>query len=134
MAIKVRNKIFLSWDDISEAVDLLCNKIKTDLPEIDSVHGLARGGLIPAAMVSHNLGLPYLPYILPNTLVIDDICDSGETLKDGPGVYTGVLYYKPHTSCFIPSIYSHLHKGDEWIIFPWENPDSETIQDYKIKP
>jgi hypoxanthine phosphoribosyltransferase len=46
-------KIFLDWDEIDRLVDILCKKIVTELPFIDSVTGLARGGLIPAVMVSH---------------------------------------------------------------------------------
>jgi hypoxanthine phosphoribosyltransferase len=69
----------------------------------------------------------------PNTIVIDDICDSGETLANCIGGYTAVLYYKPHTSITTPNLYAALHEGDEWIIYPWERKDSETIQDYKTK-
>ena len=128
--LKANNKIFLSWDDVNELVDILCDKIPTELPNIDSVCGLARGGLIPAVMVSHKLGLPYSSTIGPNTLVIDDICDSGETLKNGIGVYTAVLHHKPETSCFTPNIFAREHNGSEWIIYPWEKKDSNPIQDY----
>jgi len=134
MALKVNNKIYLSWDDTIDLVDKLCEKIITEQPNIDSVFGLKRGGLIPAVMVSHKLGLPWSDVMLSNTLVIDDICDSGETLKNCIGGYTAVLHYKPHTSCFRPNIYAQMHEGDEWIIYPWERKDSENIQDYlKIK-
>lgn len=128
--LKANNKIFLSWDDVNELVDILCDKIPTELPNIDSVCGLARGGLIPAVIVSHKLGLSYSNTIGPNTLVIDDICDSGETLKNGIGVYTAVLHHKPKTSCFTPNIFSKEHNGSEWIIYPWEKKDSNPIQDY----
>jgi hypoxanthine phosphoribosyltransferase len=130
MALKIENKIYLSWDDVSQLVDELCEKIITEVPNIDSVFGLKRGGLIPAVMVSHKLGLPWSDVMLPNTLVIDDICDTGITLKNTVGVYTAVLHYKPHTSCYIPNIYAYKHTGDEWIIYPWERKDSEPIQDY----
>jgi hypoxanthine phosphoribosyltransferase len=130
MALKVNNKIYLSWDDTIDLVDKLCEKIITEQPNIDSVFGLKRGGLIPAVMVSHKLGLPWSDVMLPNTLVIDDICDSGETLKNCIGGYTAVLHYKPHTSCFRPNIYAQIHEGDEWVIYPWEKKDSEAIQDY----
>ena len=56
--LKIENKIHLSWDDVDKLVDILCEKIITELPNIDSVFGLKRGGLIPAVMVSHKLGLP----------------------------------------------------------------------------
>ena len=131
--LKVGNKIYLSWDDTIDLVDKLCEKIITEQPNIDSVFGLKRGGLIPAVMVSHKLGLPWSDVMLPNTLVIDDICDTGETLKNCIGGYTAVLHYKPHTSCYQPNIYATIHEGDEWIIYPWERKDSETIQDYLKK-
>ena len=133
MALKIDNKIFLSWDDINQLVNTICEKIITEQPNIDSVFGLKRGGLIPAVMVSHKLGLPWSDVMLPNTLVIDDICDTGVTLKNTVGVYTAVLHHKPHTSCYTPNIYAHEHNGDEWIIYPWEKKDSEPIQDYLKK-
>ena len=130
MALKTDNKIYLSWDDVDDLVNELCEKIPSNLPLIDSVHGIPRGGLIPAVLISHKLGLPYVNAVGPNTLVVDDICDSGYTLDTGPGVYTAVLHYKPHTSCFIPQLWAKLHEGDEWVIYPWETKDSESIQDY----
>ena len=130
MALKADNKIYLSWDDVNDAVDDLCTKIRFDQVNIDSVHGIARGGLIPAVLISHKLDLPYTDVILPNTLVVDDICDSGVTLEKAPGVWTAVLHYKPHTSCFQPSMWSDIHEGDEWLIYPWETKDSKPIQDY----
>lgn len=128
--VKQDNKIFLSWDDVDKLVDKLCQRIQEQLPEIDSIHGLTRGGLIPAVMVSHKLNLPWSDVMLPNTLVIDDICDSGDTLMNCVGVYTAVLHQKPETSCFTPDVWADLHLEDEWIIYPWERQDSEPIQDY----
>ena len=128
--LRINNKLILSWSDIVELVDKLCEKITTEIPNIDSVHGLKRGGMTPAVMVSHKLGLPYSDIILPNTLIIDDICDSGITLKDGIGVNTAVLVHKPHTSCFTPNVWAYTHAGDEWVLFPWETKDSDPIQDY----
>jgi hypoxanthine phosphoribosyltransferase len=131
--LKIDNKIYLSWDDVNDLVDTLCEKIITEQPNIDSVFGLKRGGLIPAVMVSHKLGLPWSDVMLPNTLVIDDICDTGVTLKNTVGVYTAVLHHKPHTSCYKPNIYAQIHKGDEFIYYPWERKDAEPIQDYLKK-
>jgi len=130
MALTIKNKIYLSWDDINDLVDKLCEKIITEQPNIDSVFGLKRGGLIPAVMVSHKLNLPWSDVMYPNTLVIDDICDTGETLKNCIGGYTAVLHHKPHTSCYTPNIYAQLHEGDEFIYYPWEKRDADPIQDY----
>lgn len=134
MALKAGNKIYLSWDDIEDLVNTLCLRIQDSKLPINSVMGIKRGGLIPAVMVSHRLNIPYVESINANTLVIDDICDTGETLKGlVTGIPTAVLHHKPHTSVFTPSIFAEEHNGNEWIIYPWERRDSEAIQDYLKK-
>ena len=70
MALKIDNKIYLGWDDVNDLVNALCEKITTECPTIDSVFGLKRGGLIPAVMISHKLGLPWSAVMYPNTLVV----------------------------------------------------------------
>tara|TARA_Y100000385_G_scaffold225060_1_gene235417 strand:+ start:1978 stop:2526 length:549 start_codon:yes stop_codon:yes gene_type:complete len=129
MALKIDNKIHLSWDDIQRLTDILSKKIMLECPQIESVTGLARGGLIPAVIISHKLNLPYVSNVFTNTLVIDDICDSGKTLEEAPGLYHAVLHYKPHTSSFVPTLWAE-EMGDEWIVYPWERSDAAPIQDY----
>ena len=128
--IATRVKIPLDWGEIDRLVDILCEKIITELPSIDSVMGLPRGGLIPAVMVSHRLSLPLVTLPEPHTLVIDDIADSGVTLTNTPGIYTAVLHYKPHTSVFKPDLYSVLYKGDDFLQYPWETDEAAPIADY----
>mgnify|MGYP001289461528 FL=1 len=123
-------KIKVSWDDVEEAVKKLCDIIKPEIDNVSSIHGISRGGLIPAVMVSHRLGLPYVDVPIKNTMVIDDICDSGVTLRDYKATWKGALWFKPNTSCFTPTCWAEEHLGDEWLIFPWEKSNSEPIQDY----
>ena len=148
--LKIDNKIHLYWADIELLTDKLCEEI-VKIPNVTHISGLSRGGLIPAVMVSHKLNLPYTDKILwsddkviRNTLLIDDICDSGETLDKFVKKYqtlysfpfnlkTAVLHYKPHTSCFEPTFHSELYLSDYWLVYPWEKEDSKTIQDYKSK-
>ena len=131
--IAKRNKIPLDWEEIDRLVDILCEKIITEIPTIDSVMGLPRGGLIPAVMVSHRLGLPLVTLPEPHTLVIDDIADSGVTLTNTPGIYTAVLHYKTHTSVFKPNLFAVEYKGDDFLVYPWEHEDAEPIADYLKK-
>lgn len=65
----------------------------------------------------------------PNLLIVDDICDSGHTLKEvyefyanqGHNVHTAVMYYK-EGGVFTPTLWWHwLPKDAPWIIFSWEN-------------
>ncbi len=132
MALKADGKIYLSWDDVETLVNNLCKQISEKTRIITSVTGLQRGGLIPAVMISHKLNIPYVHSIHPTTLVIDDICDTGETLNFIlGGIYTAVLHYKP-TANHTPTFYAQ-EVGDEWIVYPWERKDSESIQDYLKK-
>ena len=131
MALKIGNKVFVYWDDISVLVDELCSTIISSGVQIKSITGIERGGLIPAVMISHKLNIPYVTKINKDTLVVDDICDSGETLKNMVAGYTATLHYKK-TASFTPDFYSK-EVGEEWIVYPWERNDSDTIQDYLKK-
>jgi hypoxanthine phosphoribosyltransferase len=129
-------KIFCEWDTIDDLVNTLAKGITNNMNDIKYIHGLSRGGLIPAVMLSHKLNIPYTPHpelFAPwQLLIVDDIADSGKTLQRYKEYQTAVLHYKPHTSLFTPDIWATKHKGDEWIIYPWESEDSKTIQDYKL--
>lgn len=131
MALKIGNKMFISWDDINILVDELCSTIAISGAEIKSITGIERGGLIPAVMISHKLNIPYVTKINRHTLVVDDICDTGETLKKTVAGFTATLHYKK-TAIFTPNFYSK-EVGTEWIVYPWERNDSDAIQDYLKK-
>jgi hypoxanthine phosphoribosyltransferase len=129
-------KVYLSWDEIETAVENLAYQIKNSGKKIGSINGLARGGLIPAVILSHKLGIPFMNedndsegYIL----IIDDICDTGETLKfysNYEYILTATIHYK-QTAMVEPDFYHSLAPEDKWIVYPWEQKDSKTIQDYK---
>ena len=125
------SKIYLEWSEIHECVKIICTKIFMDYPNIDSVMGLPRGGLIPAVLISHELNLPFVLHPGKNTLVVDDINDTGHTLSKAPGAYWAVLHNKP-TSKFKDCIYAK-EVGNQWIVYPWEREDSEAIPDYLKK-
>lgn len=129
-----KSKIYLTWGDIEHLVDVLANEITTKQPQIDSIMGLPRGGLIPAVMLSHRLKLPLVFEPTVKTLIVDDICDSGETfmniLEKHPFNAFASLHYKPHTSSFIPDIYAEEFTSDDWIHYPWEGEDADPIADY----
>ena len=128
------NKLVLEWSDIEVLVEVLANKVLGS--NIRYIHGIERGGLIPAVMLSHRLNIPYTSHpelFNPNeVLIVDDIADSGNTISRWSKYTTAVLHYKPHTSCCEPTKYVALHTSDDWIVYPWEHPQAETIQDYKL--
>jgi hypoxanthine phosphoribosyltransferase len=130
-------KFYVTWDEIEELVDLLAQQIIKSGHQIKYIFGLQRGGLIPAVLLSHKLGIPMTQELTrQNTLIVDDICDSGETFKEFfleyPHSIFACLHFKPHTSCFKPEFSSNKFLSDAWIVYPWERIDSKAIQDYKI--
>ena len=139
------NKSYIDWVEIDSLIFQLLYRIRTSELKFKNIYGLPRGGLIPSVMLSHRLEIPLVKGdIGPDTLIVDDICDSGETLdkfvKNHQTLYsfpfnlkTAVLHYKPHTSCFEPTFHSKKWNKDVWLVYPWEKEDSETIQDYKVK-
>jgi len=134
------NKRFIQWRDIEDAIERLAINITNSQYEIAAVGGLPRGGLIPAVMLSHKLNIPFvsqanIKQINGNILIIDDICDSGKTLKRfkfEENVYTAALHYKT-TAEYEPHFWWRLAPLNEWVCYPWENKDSDTIADYLKK-
>ena len=129
-------KRYISWEEVETLVNILHDNILESGEDFDIIKGLPRGGLIPAVMLSHKLGISYASqvslYQRNALLVVDDICDSGKTLNTIQSP-TAVLHYKPHTSIVEPTFYACKFESDDWIVYPWENKDSKTIQDYKTK-
>lgn len=140
---------FYSWNDFQKDLLYINNKIYYSgwLPDV--VVGIKRGGLVPAVAMSHLFQIPMhtityqsregekntcfvdllkLNYDL-KILIVDDICDTGETFKE---IKNKTKNYKNIKFC---SIYYNIRQGFEvdyftrkidreknqdWIVFPWE--------------
>ena len=97
-----KDKIFYSWQDFDESIQILTNYITMSLWTPDYIVGVKRGGLVPAIKLSHILNKPlimmscqlrdskdkevrlYEVEEIPNDkniLIVDDICDSGITMS-----------------------------------------------------
>ena len=130
-------KLYYNWEEVEELVDLLAQQITKSGYQIEYIFGLQRGGLIPAVLLSHKLDIPMTQDpTRQNILIVDDICDSGETFKEFfleyPHSIFACLHFKPHTSCFNPDFSANKFFSDAWIVYPWERVDSKAIADYKI--
>ena len=53
-------KTYIKWKDIDKATDNLAKQIIKSKLEISAIYGCPRGGLIPAVILSHKLGVPFL--------------------------------------------------------------------------
>ena len=126
-------KEFVTWNVIDEAVTDIAFNIKNTNKDFKGVYGIPRGGLILAVMLSHKLDLPLImskDELDENSIIIDDIADTGKTLLDFTEYESYVVTIHEHEQSLIKPDYSVLDKGDKWIVYPWETEDSEEIQDY----
>ena len=137
----VVKKSFISWDEFNDNVEKLVSKIK----DVDYIVGIPRGGLILAVTLSHKLDLKhmtvdhlekledlnFLNYDRKKILIVDDISDSGQTLKyyKKAGYTTATLDVRS-TTITKPDYYVNWIDNADWIVYPWEKKDSKTIQNY----
>lgn len=129
------DKIFYSWNDIDRAINFLSFLLRNE--SIDFITGVPRGGIIPAVMLSHKMNIKYIDklpidkILSSNIAIVDDICDSGNTINQYNEVgFITICIDKKHSSVVSPNYFSYIAPDDKYIVYPWENPESEPIADY----
>ena len=111
-----------SWSEFDKSVEHIYNKCK--FIEFSGIYGVPRGGLCLAVALSHKLKINLMPKPIKNSLIVDDVYETGMTLntfKNIEGAMFFVLFSK------IKPIWwntVHISKKNEWIVFPWENNDN----------
>ena len=148
-----------SWDKIYEMILDLAVKVRQSGFKPDLIVGLSRGGWAPGRILSDllenthtaNIKIEFYTGIektarkpvvtqaisediyKKNILVVDDVADTGESLKvaldhvrdKGAGtVKTITVYFKPH-STFKPDYFAGITSN--WIIFPWERLEATKL-------
>ena len=110
---------YFTWDDFDKSVEHIANKCK--FLEFSGIYGVPRGGLCLAVALSHKLNISLLSEPIKNSLIVDDIYETGITLntfKDIDGAMFFVLHSKIKPTWW-NTVY--MSKKKEWIVFPWEN-------------
>ena len=131
------------WNTIEDLVKVIAGRVCKFNPT--HIVGIARGGLVPAVMLSHHLNLPmetlgvsfrdnkathhtkFKPIDDARYLIVDDINDSGTTFKVVTDIFknrrlqhrTAALINK-EKSYFNVDFYGEMFYHDDWINFPWE--------------
>ena len=110
---------YFSWEEFDRSVDYIANKCK--LLEFSGIYGIPRGGLCLAVALSHKLNIKLLSKPIKNSLIVDDVYETGLTLNsfcDIEGAMFFVLFSKKNPTWW--NTVNLSNKG-EWIVFPWEN-------------
>ena len=110
---------YFSWSEFDKSVEHIANKCK--LIEFSGIYGVPRGGLCLAVALSHKLKINLISEPIKNSLIVDDIYETGITLntfKDIEGAMFFVLFSKIKPTWWNTV---NISKKREWIVFPWEN-------------
>lgn len=158
--IDATTPIVYSYDDFCAGISHISNQVKESGFQPDYIVGVVRGGAIPASYLSHKLKLPvvmvswntrdelgndhncWIPEDLhegKKVLIVDDIVDGGETIKElledwfgstaGLGelpvdnIRVASMWYNPAQEETVVDFYHHTidrNVDSRWIIFPWE--------------
>ncbi len=111
---------YFSWSEFDKSVEYIANKCK--FLEISGIYGIPRGGLCLAVALSHKLNINLISQPIKNSLIVDDIYETGITLKtfkNIEGAMFFVLFSKVRPTWW-NSV--NISEKSEWIVFPWENP------------
>lgn len=106
----------VGWDDVALLTAELADRWRD--VGVGSVWGVPQGGCVPAVMVAERLGVPMVLSPRSETLVVDDLVDSGRTAKGlPPSAGFDALFRKPHSPA---DVAPHAREVDGWLAFPWE--------------
>ena len=111
---------YFTWSEFDRAVEDIANKCR--FKEFSGIYGVPRGGLCLAVALSHKLKINLISEPIKNSLIVDDIYETGITLKAFKhieGAMFFVLFSKVSPTWW-NSV--HISEKNEWIVFPWENP------------
>ena len=110
---------YFTWREFDDSVDYIANKCK--IFKLSGIYGVPRGGLCLAVALSHKLKINLISEPTKNSLIVDDIYETGLTLtsfKDIEGAMFFVLFSKIKPTWWNTV---HVSKKSQWIVFPWEN-------------
>lgn len=121
-------------EDLNEIVPSLKAREEKNGKKFTKIYAPLRGGTVLAVILSHCLsdeenGHKVLVVTEPptefeeQTLVVDDIADSGKTLARFAAMgFITITLYKQEQCSFTPTIWRRV-KHDAWIVFWWERKD-----------
>ena len=136
----------ISWERIHQDCKMLAARLHT-MGKWTHIVGIARGGLIPAAIIARELSIKLVDTVCvssytlktqgetnilksihsddggKNWLIIDDLVDTGKTArivrKLLPNAYFATVYSKPEGRPFVDTYVMEVTQ-DTWILFPWD--------------
>lgn len=119
----MNNKVKITYDCYKVAIAEIARQIKEKKRCYKSIYPIPRGGYFTAIELSRLLNTPIecdKANIDYTTLVVDDICDSGKTIKEFDGYDTAVAFVKERSLNKV-SFSGEIVPENDWLVFPDEH-------------
>lgn len=107
----------ITFEQYDKDIELLATKIKESGKRYDSLYGIPRGGYYVAIQLGGLLNIPVVNHPTKNTLIVDDICDTGETLSAFSKNDTAVVYTREKIK---DKVLFYAVSKQSWLLFPDE--------------
>ena len=110
---------YFTWSEFDNAVEDIASKC--NFLEFSGIYGVPRGGLCLAVALSHKLKINLISEPKKNSLIVDDVYETGLTLKNFKNIEGAVFFvlFSKSKPKWWNSVF--IAKKNEWIVFPWEN-------------
>ena len=116
---------YFTWSEFDKSVDYIANQCK--YWKLSGIYGVPRGGLCLGVALSHKLNIKLIEKPLKNSLIVDDVFETGRTLSNFKNIEGANFFVLVSKSKPIWWNSVNLTDRKEWIIFPWENKNNELI-------
>jgi len=139
----------VTWEQFHRDSRALAWRLLDTKKKWDRIIAVARGGLIPAAIIARELDIHYVDTVCISSytlmhqrelsilksvtefkdrgdkyLIIDDLVDTGKTGKAVrdmiPGAYFATVYAKPDGRPMVDTFITEVSQ-DTWVLFPWDS-------------
>ena len=130
---------YVSWSEIDSLIEILSDIISKSSRVFSSITTLSRGGLVPSRLLADHLGIEKIIVdenkISSDSLVVDDIFDTGETFEkikskvDDPSkLFFVTLFARRGKSYPSQLLYGKKTNNDAYVVFPWDKLEFERSQ------
>lgn len=110
--------------EFKKDIDLLADKINANKHVYKALYPIPRGGIPVALALSNVTGIPLTDTIRSQTLIVDDLVDSGATRQRYIKYHFASIHVKKNTpKKYYPEYF--ISKQDKWIKYWWEELSEE---------